>query len=220
MINKELTKRILSSLILIPIALFFIIEGSFIFNFFILICFLITSYEWHKMSRNKSYYLFGIFFLLLSFYSAYEIRTNMDVDYEYFIIILIICISTDIGGYIFGKIFKGPKLTKISPNKTFSGVIGGYLLSIFFLNLTLKSNYFFPKPMEITFNIFIFILLISTVSQLGDIIISFFKRLSKIKDTGKIIPGHGGLLDRIDGMIFAFPFAYLIFNIDIFQYFR
>ena len=220
MINEELTKRILSSLILIPAALFFIIEGSLIFNFFILVCFLVTSYEWHNMSRNKSYYLFGIFFLLLSFYSAYEIRTNMAVDYEYFIIILIICISTDIGGYIFGKIFKGPKLTKISPKKTFSGVIGGYLLSIFVLNLILKSNYFFPKPMEITFNIFIFILLISTVSQLGDIIISFFKRLSKIKDTGKIIPGHGGLLDRIDGMIFAFPFAYLIFNIDIFQYFR
>ena len=216
MINEELTKRILSSLILIPAALFFIIEGSLIFNFFILVCFLVTSYEWHNMSRNKSYYLFGIFFLLLSFYSAYEIRTNMDVDYEYFIIILIICISTDIGGYIFGKIFKGPKLTKISPNKTFSGVIGGYLLSIFFLNLTLKSNYFFPKPMEITFNIFIFILLISTVSQLGDIIISFFKRLSKIKDTGKIIPGHGGLLDRIDGMIFAYPFSYLIYKINIF----
>ena len=220
MINKELTKRILSSLILIPIALFFIIEGNFIFSFFILICFLITSYEWHKMSRNKSYYLFGLFFLLFSFYSAYEIRTNMAVDYEYFIIILLICISTDIGGYIFGKIFKGPKLTKISPKKTFSGVIGGYLLSIFFLNIALKTNYFFSKPMEINSNIFIFILLISTVSQLGDIIISLFKRLSKIKDTGKIIPGHGGLLDRIDGMIFAFPFAYLIFNIDIFKYFR
>ena len=98
MINQELTKRILSSLILIPLAIFIIIEGSFIFNFFILICFLITSYEWHKMSRNKSYYLFGIFFLLLSFYSAYEIRTNMVGDYGYFIIILLICISTDIGG--------------------------------------------------------------------------------------------------------------------------
>ncbi len=219
MMNKELTKRILSSLILIPVTIFIIIEGSFIFNFFILICFLITSYEWRKMSRNKSYYLFGIFFLLFSFYSAYEIRTNMVGDYEYFIIILLICISTDIGGYIFGKIFKGPKLTKISPKKTFSGVIGGYLLSVFFLNIALSSNYFFIKPINITFNIFIFILLISTISQLGDIIISLFKRLSKIKDTGKIIPGHGGLLDRIDGMIFAFPFAYLIFNINMFQYF-
>ena len=218
MINKEFTKRILSSLILIPIVLFFIIEGSFIFNFFILICFLIASHEWHKMSRNKSYYLFGLFFLLLSFYSAYEIRNNMDGNYEYFIIILLICISTDIGGYIFGKIFKGQKLTKISPKKTYSGVIGSYLLSIFVLNLTLKSNYFLTQPIDINFNILIFILLISTVSQLGDIIISLFKRLSKIKDTGKIIPGHGGLLDRIDGMIFAYPFAYLIFNIDIFQY--
>ena len=158
MINKELTKRILSSLILIPTALFFIIEGSFIFNFFILICFLITSYEWHKMSSDKSYYLFGLFFLLFAFYSAYEIRNNITGNYEYFIIILLICISTDIGGYIFGKIFKGPKLTKISPKKTFSGVIGGYLLSIFFLNLTLKSNYFLTKPIDITFNIFIFIL--------------------------------------------------------------
>ena len=219
MISKELTKRILSSFILIPITLFFIIEGSFLFNFFILICFLITSYEWRKMSRNKSYYLFGLFFLLFSFYSAYEIRTNMGGNYEYFIIILLICISTDIGGYIFGKTFKGPKLTKISPKKTFSGVIGGYLLSIILLNLVLNSNYFLTKPLVITSDIFIFILLISTVSQFGDIIISLFKRLSKIKDTGKIIPGHGGLLDRIDGMIFAYPFSYLIFKMNIFQYF-
>ena len=219
MISKELTKRILSSFILIPITLFFIIEGSFLFNFFILICFLITSYEWHKMSRNKSYYLFGLFFLLFSFYSAYEIRTNMGGNYEYFIIILLICISTDIGGYIFGKTFKGPKLTKISPKKTFSGVIGGYLLSIILLNLVLNSNYFLTKPLVITSDIFIFILLISTVSQFGDIIISLFKRLSKIKDTGKIIPGHGGLLDRIDGIIFAYPFSYLIFKMNIFQYF-
>ena len=66
---------------------------------------------------------------------------------------------------------------------------------------------------EINSKDFIFILLISTISQLGDITISYFKRLSKIKDTGKILPGHGGLLDRIDGMIFAFPAAYIIFKI-------
>tara|TARA_B100000035_G_scaffold146369_1_gene124638 strand:- start:4376 stop:4798 length:423 start_codon:yes stop_codon:yes gene_type:complete len=137
-------------------------------------------------------------------------------SYEYFVVILLICISTDIGGYVFGNIFKGPKLTKISPKKTYSGVIGGYLLSIICLNILLKSNYFLIKPFEITFDFFIFILLISSVSQLGDIIISYFKRLSKIKDTGKIIPGHGGLLDRIDGMIFAYPFAYLFLKINIF----
>ena len=219
MINKELIKRILSSLILIPVVLFFVVEGSFLFNFFILICFLITSYEWYRMNRKNIYYLLGLLFLFISFYSAYEIRTSMAGSYEYFMIILLICVSTDIGGYIFGKIFKGPKLTKISPKKTYSGVIGGYLLSIIFLKLFLSSNFFFIKPIEISPDIFIFILLISTVSQLGDIIISYFKRLSKIKDTGKIIPGHGGLLDRIDGMIFAYPFSYLIFKINIFHYF-
>ena len=216
MINTELKKRILSSIILIPITLFFIIEGNFLFNFFIIICFLITSLEWYKMSGKKNYFYIGLIFLLLSFYSAYEIRTNMAGNYEHFLIILLICVSTDVGGYIFGKIFKGPKLTKISPNKTYTGVMGGYILSIFFSYLVLTSNYFSMKSIELTHEILIFILLISTVSQLGDIIISYFKRISKLKDTGKIIPGHGGLLDRIDGMIFAYPFAYLIFKINIF----
>ena len=118
MINIELQKRILSSLILIPVSLFFIIKGNFLFYFFIAICFLVTSYEWYKMSLKKPYYLTGFIFLIISFYSAYKIRTTMGVDYVYFIIILLICISTDIGGYIFGKFFKGPKLTKISPKKT------------------------------------------------------------------------------------------------------
>ena len=216
--NDEFIKRISSSLILIPIALFFIIKGSFLFNFFIIICFLVTSYEWHKMSRKKSYYLFGLLFLIISFYSVYKIRTTMSGDYIYFLIILLICISTDIGGYIFGKILKGPKLTKISPKKTYSGVIGGYLFSIIILSLWLSSDLFI-KPQELNSDTFILIIIISTVSQIGDIIVSYFKRLSKIKDTGKIIPGHGGLLDRIDGMIFAFPFAYMIFKINIFQYF-
>ena len=209
---QELSKRLLSSLILIPLVLFFIIKGSYLFIFFILICFLIASHEWYKMSNKKSYFLPGFFFLILSFYSAYEIRINLDNNFELFIYILIICISTDLGGYIFGKIFKGPKLTRISPKKTYSGVIGSYLLSIIFIYLFINSSYFLTT-LGITYNNFILILLISTVSQFGDITISFFKRLSKIKDTGKIIPGHGGLLDRIDGMIFAFPVAYIIFKI-------
>ena len=107
--------------------------------------------------------------------------------------------------------FKGPKLTKFSPNKTYAGMIGGYLLSI--ISAIILTNFYFNVVHPI--NWFIFVILISTISELGDIIISYFKRLSKIKDTGKIIPGHGGLLDRVDGMIFAFPFSYLIFLIDI-----
>ena len=209
MIDNELLKRIISSLIIIPVALFFIIKGSFLFIFFILICFLITSYEWHKMSNKKSYYLPGFLFIILSFYSAYLIRANDSDSLKFFLYILIVCVSTDIGGYIFGKIFKGPKLIKISPKKTYSGVIGGYLMSIILYYLFINLNY----GDEINSKDFIFILLISTISQLGDITISYFKRLSKIKDTGKILPGHGGLLDRIDGMIFAFPAAYIIFKI-------
>jgi len=216
--SQELYKRIISSVILIPIALFFIIKGSFLFNFFIILCFFITAYEWHMMSKKKSYYLFGFIFLIFSFYTSFKL-ISFSGTYHYFLIVMLICISTDIGGYIFGKIFKGPKLTTISPKKTYSGMIGGYILSIICLSIFLGSSYVFAKPSDLTSDIFIFILLVSTISQIGDIVISYFKRLSKIKDTGKIIPGHGGLLDRIDGMIFAFPFSYIILKINIFQYF-
>jgi phosphatidate cytidylyltransferase len=160
------------------------------------------------MSKKKSYRIFGFIFILISFYTIYKLR--IDNDYWFLLFITIICVSTDIGGYIFGKIFKGPKLTKFSPNKTYAGMIGGYLLSI--LTAIILTNFYFSNDLLIKW--YIFVILISTISQLGDIIISYFKRLSKIKDTGKIIPGHGGLLDRVDGMIFAFPFSYLIFLID------
>jgi len=220
--KNELQKRILSSIILIPLALFFIIKGSFLFNFFISICFFITCYEWHMMTRNKKYNIFGFIFLIFSFYSIYKLRNMFGIsgssEYAWLLFITIVCVSTDIGGYIFGKIFKGPKLTKFSPNKTYAGMIGGYFLSIISVNIYLQSTYFIGGE-EITRQIFIFIILISSVSQLGDIIISYFKRLSKIKDIGKIIPGHGGLLDRIDGMIFAFPFTYLIFLTKLHYYF-
>ncbi len=210
---SELNKRILSSLIIIPLSLFFIIKGSYIFNLFLIICFFITCYEWFKMSQNKKYHLFGYLFLLLSFYSAFSLRNKFyDESLIYFLFVIIVCVSTDIGGYIFGKIFKGPRLTKISPQKTYSGMFGGYLLSIiiilFLINYTYLINY---KNSFSIINILLLLMLVSTISQIGDIVISFFKRSSKLKDTGNIIPGHGGLLDRIDGIIFAIPFSYLIF---------
>jgi phosphatidate cytidylyltransferase len=206
--SEELTKRILSSLVLIPVTFFFIIQGSFLFIFFILICLGAIIYEWHMMTKKKSHRIFGFIFLFFSFYTIYKLR--IDYDYWFLLFITIICVSTDTGGYIFGKIFKGPKLTKFSPNKTYAGMIGGYLLSI--ISGIILTNFYLSE--DLTVKWFIFVILISTTSQLGDIIISYFKRLSKIKDTGKIIPGHGGLLDRVDGMIFAFPFSYLIFLID------
>ena len=209
--ENELSKRILSSIALIPIALFFIIKGSFLFNFFISVCFCIIGYEWHMMSKKKTYYFYGFFFLVFSFITIYELRFNFGFDYFVILLITIICVSTDIGGYIFGKIFKGPKLIKLSPNKTYAGMIGGYILSLISISFYLQLF-----KIEFTINWIIFSLLISSVSQLGDLIISYFKRLSKVKDTGKIIPGHGGLLDRVDGMIFAFPFSYLIYLTGIF----
>ena len=198
--SKELIKRILSSIILLPLVLYLIISGSFYLIFFIIICFLIASYEWHKMTKKKNYKILGFIFLIFSFYTFYETTKN-----DLWVFVLLTCISTDIGGYFFGKIFKGPKLTKISPNKTYSGMIGGYLLSM--ISLSFFFNFI---NHEASIYLFIAIILLSTISQGGDIIISYFKRLSKVKNTGKILPGHGGLLDRIDGMIFAFPFFYFI----------
>ncbi len=197
---NDLTKRILSSVILLPLVIYFIFMGSFYIKFLITICFLIASLEWYKIVKKKIYKLIGFIFLIFSFYTFYELSIEYTV-----IIPLLICVSTDIGGYVFGKIFKGPKLTRISPNKTYAGMIGSYILSLLFIFL-----YFNYINQEVTIGWFILTIIISSVSQIGDIIISYFKRLSKLKNTGNIIPGHGGLLDRIDGMIFALPTFYLI----------
>jgi phosphatidate cytidylyltransferase len=220
MISKELEKRILSSIILIPISIFFIFQESMFFIFFLSLVFLVTVYEWLKMSKNINTKMLGIIFLLFSFYFSYLLRTEN--GFEFFLFVILISILTDIGGYIFGKIFKGPKLTKISPKKTYAGVIGSFILSvfgglIFYENMTnvkdiIILNYISFEPYGINLNLFILfiILIISLISQLGDLTISYFKRMAKIKDTGKILPGHGGLLDRIDGIIFAVPIIYLI----------
>ena len=217
--KNELLKRILSSVILLPVVIFIIIEGSLLFNFFIIICFLITLYEWHMMSKKKPYYLLGFIFLILSFYTIHKLIDFGD-SYIIFLFITLICVFTDLGGYIFGKIFKGPKLTKLSPKKTYAGMIGGFLLPIIFTNFFFDITHLFKNKLEISLNLLIFIFLVSLVSQLGDIFISYFKRLSKIKDTGKLIPGHGGILDRIDGMIFSFPFSYLILSSNILNIFK
>ena len=199
--SNEFFKRFISSIILLPLAFYFISQGSFLLIFFTAICFIVACFEWHMMAKKKSYYIYGFLFLIFSFYAFYKLSTEL-IGVIY---IIIICSSTDIGGYVFGKIFKGPKLTKISPKKTYAGVIGGYALSLISLFVIINLIDYETTPIHILLTI-----LISTVSQLGDIIISYFKRLSKIKNTGKLIPGHGGLLDRIDGMIFAFPIYYLI----------
>ena len=156
----------------------------------------------------------------ISFYLAYILRINEGAYVFIFIVLISVC--TDIGGYIFGKLLKGPKITKISPNKTFSGVVGGLIISligasVFYehMPINFSSNFksTFGKFISFDLYLFVIILIISMISQIGDLMISYFKRQAKIKDTGQLLPGHGGFLDRIDGTIFAIPFAFLILNL-------
>ena len=120
--------------------------------------------------------------------------------------LLSISISTDIGGYCFGKFFKGKKLTKISPNKTYSGLIGSLLISVL-------VSFIFFRNLDLTINYLAITIILSIISQIGDLLISFLKRKAKIKDTGKFLPGHGGLLDRVDGILFAIPIGLIIISL-------
>ena len=210
--KSEFSKRIVSSIILLPLTLFFIIKGSFLFTAFIFLCFLISSYECFKMMRDKFLLILGLFFLILSFYSVFLIRNDLNENNLYnFLILIIICISTDLGGYIFGKILKGPKLTKISPNKTYSGALGGFIFAVTLTILFVIFIYkFFHIKIELSSYFILMILFLSLVSQIGDLVVSYFKRKSNLENTGNLIPGHGGILDRIDGMIFVFPIFYII----------
>ena len=209
--TNNILKRFISSVILIPISIYIIVLGDFFFNLLLLILLLISLYEWINMSKRFKYLIPGIFFLIYSFYSAYKLRYLNNINYNEFLFVITICVLSDIGGFCFGKTFKGPKLTKYSPNKTFSGMIGSFIFPIIFF-------FFYSDYYQLLISskiIFILILIISLTSQIGDIIISFFKRKANLKDTGNIIPGHGGILDRIDGMIFAVPFFYkLLFFIQ------
>ena len=213
MIN-EIIKRIVSSILLLILTFYCTIKGSYFFYFLLIVIFVISSFEWRKISRNSFDYFLGILFLIFSLFCVYQLRFNITNDALLFILIAKICILTDIGGFIFGKIFKGPKLTKYSPNKTFSGLVGSFFLSLTIIPL----NFHFNLLSDLSIiSLIIFTFVISGTSQFGDILISYFKRASNIKDTGKIIPGHGGLLDRIDGMIFAFPVSYMMILFNFFE---
>jgi len=214
---SEFNKRLISSILMVPAIIFIVLLGSYYFIFFLYLCFAISIYEWINISNSKKYIVPGLFLLMLSFYSAYKVRYTTYNDFDgasLFLFILFICILTDLGGYFFGKILKGPKLTKISPKKTISGFVGGFILPLFFFYilfnneiLTINNKNFSVNFLSLIF----FIISISLISQIGDIAVSYFKRLSGIKNSGNIIPGHGGILDRIDGMIFVFLISYFLY---------
>jgi len=214
---NEFKNRLISSILMVPAIIFIVFLGSYYFIFFLYLCFAISVYEWIKMSNSKAYLVPGVLLLMLSFYSAYKVRYTSYNEFDgasLFLFVLFICVLTDLGGYFFGKILKGPKLTKISPKKTISGFIGGFLLPLLIFYLLSKSQVliFNKKNLSVNFSsIIFFIITISFISQVGDIAVSYFKRLSGIKNSGNIIPGHGGILDRIDGMIFVFLISYFLY---------
>ena len=210
--TKELKKRIITSAILAAIVLNCLFINNFSWLLLLSIVSFICWFEFinlvKRIWKKKPIIIFPIIlsflFLYLFILTAYKIRIEEGAVAILFV--LGICIFSDIGGYIIGKSFGGKKLTKISPNKTVSGSFGSFLFSLFPLGilmiLGLEEN--FSEKM------ILYCLLLSLACQLGDLIISYFKRLAKVKDTGSILPGHGGMLDRIDGIIFAIPSVIII----------
>jgi phosphatidate cytidylyltransferase len=223
----ELEKRIITSIILFLIVIFCILIHKFVFVLILIVTLFVSFSEWKninfnyfkKKQHNNWKYFFvqfiGLVYLLIFLGTSIALRGNNSESIAFFIIVLCICISSDIGGYVFGKLIGGKKLTKISPNKTISGSLGSFIFSILPALLFNLQNYIGVSFKSLSVNIAL-CLIISLVCQLGDLLISYFKRLNKVKNTGAFLPGHGGLLDRIDGLIFVIPTVYILKIIQIF----
>ena len=214
---NNLIKRILTSIVLFSIIVFSLFYNNHLWLFILISASVISLFEFNKLFKriwkkdvtkiiliNVLFFIYFIFFTYASYDLSKEISTIS--------LILLICIFSDIGGYTVGKIFGGRKLTKISPNKTISGSIGSFLFSL--IPFIIIISFFNDKEKVINnLEFFIITLFISLISQIGDLFVSLFKRKANVKDTGSILPGHGGLLDRIDGIIFAVPSVFIIIKI-------
>tara|TARA_X000001036_G_C20398366_1_gene691690 strand:- start:102 stop:752 length:651 start_codon:yes stop_codon:yes gene_type:complete len=210
MISKNLKSRIYTSLsLLILIALIAKFNVISVFSLIVLGVFsLIEFFEIQKkIFKNKYYiYLFAIIFSTYVFIFCIAFYYFLNI-YELKIILfalLFTCIASDVGGYFFGRVLKGPKLTKISPNKTISGAIG----SIFFSSL-IFSIFVFYFTNNFNFKILVISSITSLGCQIGDLFFSYLKRKAKLKDTGKFFPGHGGVLDRLDGIFLGVPIGFI-----------
>ena len=217
--STELKKRIITSLIL-SVLLMLMYFYSFIMIISLIIIAMICWVEFYaliskiikKDSIKDKFFRFLykstslLYFSLLIFFLIYieTYHSNLNI---YILYSILVAILSDIGGFVFGKTFKGKKLTKISPNKTVSGSIGSFVLSLslipFFNNVLADHNLLILSLVTI---------LISLTSQLGDLCISFLKRKAKVKHTSNILPGHGGFLDRVDGIIFTIPMGFALLN--------
>ena len=211
--KSELLKRIITSIVIFSILLLVLINSKFHLIIFLSIFYLISFYEIYKNSNSLKFTIISNILLLIAFYSFYYLRGDSNKELIFLCWALFTTFLSDIGGYVFGKTFGGKKLTKISPNKTYSGALGSLFFSLFSLPILVFIQKDFLNEILINFlqlNFFIFTLLTSLVAQMGDITVSYWKRRFKIKDTGKIFPGHGGVLDRIDGLIFVLIFLLIL----------
>ena len=213
--KSELLKRIITSIVIFSILLLVLINSKFHLIIFLSTFYLISFYEIYKNSNSLKFTIISNILLLIAFYSFYYLRGDSNKELIFLCWALFTTFLSDIGGYVFGKIFGGKKLTKISPNKTYSGAVGSLVFSLLSLPILVFIQKYFLNEILINFlqlNFFIFTLLTSLVAQMGDITVSYWKRRFKIKDTGKIFPGHGGVLDRIDGLIFVLIFLLILKN--------
>ena len=227
--SQNLLKRIITSIVLLFLLFFINFSHKYIFIFSILLLGILIYIEANNIfSKLISLQLlkkktlsetFNFRFLslnIITFCYVFFVFCNLSFEIHrsegpiFFLYIISICFFTDIGGYVLGKLIGGKKLSKISPNKTISGTVGSFIFSIIPLILFLNFGYLY---LEFNLTNILFSLLISLISQLGDLFVSFFKRKAKIKDTGKLLPGHGGVLDRVDGVLFAIPFSYFLLKL-------
>ena len=208
--KNNLKKRIITSFILI-FFIFLIFNSLYLMTSSLLIFGILSILEFSSLSKkifDKKIYFFlsNLFFILFIFLFSlfFFLLYNFPQSKFILLVLLIGCVSSDIGGYIFGKILKGPKLTNISPNKTFSGAIGSFIFSC-----TLFSSLIYYETKVFNLTIVIIGLIISLFCQIGDLFFSYLKRKANIKDTGNLLPGHGGLLDRLDGIFFGIPLGFV-----------
>ena len=216
---NNLKKRILTSVVIFSLSIFFVFKGGNYLVFFLFFVYSLANFELFSAFKKKTTILILELILFLALSSIYYLREATLLSFILLIWTIIITVCSDIGGYTFGKIFKWKKLTKISPKKTLSGVFGSFifsLLSVFLLNLILNIITGSDGYTFILSNFFILAILFSIAAQIGDLTISYFKRLEKIKDSGKILPGHGGIFDRIDSLMFTVIFALFLYSLELF----
>tara|TARA_B100000900_G_C20322570_1_gene610802 strand:+ start:37 stop:717 length:681 start_codon:yes stop_codon:yes gene_type:complete len=222
MINGNLLKRIFTSIFLIFTLFFCLFYNQFSWKSLLLIFLALCFYEFFKLINkiffNKitsSIIIFLIFVYLCIIYSLL-IKIRAEYGEEIILILFLSCVLSDIGGYVTGKLIGGPKLTRISPAKTISGAFGSIVFTVFGSIIFIK--YFVEIDNKIILSelsslIYLWLILMSIFCQSGDLLISYLKRRAKIKDTGTLLPGHGGILDRVDGIIFAIPLGVLSYLI-------